>query len=187
MNGNVRHLPETLFGNVFLECYMGFLDKLKTAASQATQASSSLASNSAGALWSRYGDKISEVVITYATQAAAKGSPYIADDAKYQASVIDPAWEMLPMPVRLIGRERMKWDAIFYSARSQVFVIDGDAVSVHPEAKQRINDLCAKMLPNDQQKMSEADPPALGCNESSASDHAQSGQRAEPSDAADSR
>jgi hypothetical protein len=88
---DVRHLPETLFGNVFLECYMGFLDKLKTAASQATQASSSLASNSAGALWSRYGDKISEVVITYATQAAAKGSPYIADDAKYQANVIDPA------------------------------------------------------------------------------------------------
>jgi len=166
---------------------MGFLDKLKTTASQATQASSSLASNSANALWSRYGDKISEVVITYATQAAAKGSPYIADDAKYQANVIDPAWEMLPMPVRLIGRERMKWDAMFYSARSQVFVIDGDAVSVHPEAKQRINDLCAKMLPNDQQKMSEADPPALGCNESSASDHAQSGQRAEPSDAADSR
>lgn len=165
---------------------MGFLDKLKTAASQATQASTSLASSSAGALWSRYGDKISEAVVAYATQAAAKGSSYIADDAKYRANVIDPAWEMLPMPVRLLGRERMKWDAMFYSARAQVFVIDGDAVSVHPEAKQRINDLCGKMLSHEPQKMIKADPPALGCDEASASDGAQSGRRAEPSDSADS-
>jgi hypothetical protein len=126
---------------------MSFLDKLKNVASHAKQASTSFASNSAGALWANHGDKVCEAVVKYASQAASKGNSFIADDAKYKANVVDPAWEMLPMPVRLLGRERLRWDSIFESARTWVFVVDGESVSVHPEAKQRINQLFSGMLP----------------------------------------
>lgn len=146
---------------------MSFLDKLKSAANQAKQASTSLATKSAGALWAKYGDKICEVVVTYAGQAATKGSAFIADDARYRVNVVDPAWEMLPMPVRLLGRERLKWDAIFYSARAKVFVIDGDSVSVHPEAKQRISQLFAEMFPTDPQEKVETDNPVPDTNDAS--------------------
>ena len=125
---------------------MSFLDKLKNVASQAKQASTSFASNSASALWASHGDMICDAVVNYASQAASKGSSFIADDAKYKANVVDPAWEMLPMPVRLLGRERLRWDSLFDSARAKVFVVDGENVTVHPEARQRINHLFAGML-----------------------------------------
>jgi hypothetical protein len=136
---------------------MSFLDKLKNVASQAKQASTSFASNSVGGLWASHGDKVCEVVVNYASQAASKGSSFIADDTKYKANVVDPAWEMLPMPVRLLGRERLRWDSIFDSARAKVFVVDGDSVAVHPEAKQRINQLFSGMLPSDSNLAVEAE------------------------------
>lgn len=61
--------------------------------------------NSASAVWDKYGDSIRETVLPYVTLAAAKGKPYIVDDSKFKANVVDPAWEVLPMPVRLLGRE----------------------------------------------------------------------------------
>lgn len=129
---------------------MSFLDRLKTAANQTKLASTSFATNSVGAVWGKYGDSICETVLHYAAQAATKGKPFIVDDAKYKASVVDPAWEVLPTPVRLLGRERLKWDAIFNSVRSKVFVIEGENVTVHPEAKQRINKLFSGMIPKGQ-------------------------------------
>jgi hypothetical protein len=129
---------------------MSFLDKLKSVASQAKHATNSLASNSVGALWANHRDKVGEAVVSYVSQAANKGSAFIADDNKYKANVVDPAWETLPMPVRMLGRERLKWDDIFTTARAKVFVVDGENVSVHPEAKQRIIQLFAGMFPTDQ-------------------------------------
>lgn len=137
---------------------MGFLDKLKNVATQAKQASTSFASNSASSLWANHGDKVCDAVLSYATQAASKGSSFIADDAKYKANFVDPAWELLPMPVRLLGRDRLRWDAIFNSVRSKVFVVDGESVTVHPEAKQRINQLFAGMLPKEQMQKIEDEP-----------------------------
>lgn len=143
---------------------MSFLDKLKNVASQAKQASTSFAANSAGALWASHGDKVCEVVVNYASQAASKGSSFIADDIKYKTNVVDPAWEMLPMPVRLLGRERLRWDSIFDSARARVFVVDGESVTVHPEARQRINQLFSGMLPSEANLFVDTDPtsPAEG-------------------------
>ena len=181
--GNVRRHEKCLHAEVIV----GFLDKMKAAASQAKEASASFASSSAGALWSRYGDSMCEMVVTYANQAAAKGSTFIADDAKYQANVIDPTWEMLPMPVRMIGRERLKWDALFYAARSTVFVIDGDSVSVHPDAKQRVSRMLSEMLPADQAGVSKTGLPLEGGDVSCKDPAAGDCETAEPTDAADSR
>lgn len=114
---------------------MSFLDKLKKVDSQAKQASTSFASNSAGALWASHGDKVCEAVVNYASQAASKGSSFMAEDANYKANFVGPALEMLPMPVRLLGRERLRWDSIFDSTRAKFFVVDGESVTVYPEAK----------------------------------------------------
>ena len=166
---------------------MGLLDKLKSAASQAKEASSSLVASSAGALWAQYGDSICEMVVTYANQAAGKGSAVIADDAKYRANVIDPTWEMLPIPVRLVGCERLQWDSLFYAARSTVFVIEGDRVSVHPDAKHRMSRMLSGMLPTEQSGARKTGLPAEGGNTPCVDALAECDETAEPSDAVDSR
>lgn len=85
-------------------------------------------------------------IVGYASKAAERGSVCIADEASYRKCVIDPAWEIMPAPIRLLGRDRLKWDSIFSAARSKLFVIEGEAVSVHPDAKKRLDKIFSMML-----------------------------------------
>lgn len=123
---------------------MSFFEKMRRAVDQTTEASVSNASKSVVELWTLYNDKICGVVLTCASEAASRGSCFITDDEKYMLHVVDPAWEMLPTPIRLIGRERLNWDKVFASARSRIFLIDGDSVTIHPEAKEQVGALFAK-------------------------------------------
>ena len=60
------------------------------------------------------------------------------------------------MPVRLIGRERLHWDSMFIKARATLFIIDGDSVSLHPDARQRLEQMIALSLPSGQPEKSTA-------------------------------
>ena len=70
--------------------------------------------NSASAVSGMAKDKVDSVALNIATQVvissmsgiASKGFSYINDDKKYQ-SIIDKTWEMLPLPMRLIGKESL--------------------------------------------------------------------------------
>ncbi len=127
---------------------MGLFDSIKAAAAQAKDAAAAVAGNQASQLWVAHKDTICDTVMKYATKAAESGSTYISDDVKYRTHVIDPAWDLLPMPVRLIGRERLHWDAMFNKARASLFVINGDSVSLHPDARQRLEQMIARSLPS---------------------------------------
>lgn len=50
---------------------------------------------------------------------ALEGRPsgVLSDSAQFREQVVDPAWRTLPVPFRLIGRERCQWDSILDSAR----------------------------------------------------------------------
>jgi hypothetical protein len=136
------HLAEVL--------HVGLFDSIKAAAAQAKNAAAAVAGNQASQLWAAHKDTICDTVLKYATKVAESGSTYISDDTKYRTHVIDPAWDLLPMPVRLIGRERLHWDSMFNKARASLFVIDGDSVSLHPDARQRLEQMIARSLPTGQ-------------------------------------
>ncbi len=127
---------------------MGLFDSIKAAAAQAKDAAAAVAGDQASQLWAAHKDTICDTVMKYATKAAESGSTFISDDTKYRAHVIEPAWDLLPMPVRLIGRERLYWDAMFNKARASLFVINGDSVSLHPDARQRLEQMIARSLPS---------------------------------------
>lgn len=126
--------------HLFLELNsMAFFKKLRDTAGQAAHASVNAAASSVDILWSKYGNTVCEIVLKYANEAAERGRPYVIDDEKYKQTVVDPAWEVLPTPIRLIGRERLRWDEIFGNMRTGVFAIDGDSVGLRPDAKHRLN------------------------------------------------
>lgn len=129
---------------------MGLFDSIKAAAAQAKETAAAVAGSHASQLWAAHKDTICDTVMKYATKAAESGSIYISDDTKYRTHVIDPAWDLLPMPVRLIGRERLHWDLMFNKARATLFVIDGNSVSLHPDARQRLEQMIARSLPSGQ-------------------------------------
>ena len=91
--------------------------------------------NSASAVSGMAKDKIDSVALNIATQVvissmngiASKGFSYINDDKKYQ-SIIDKTWEMLPLPMRLIGKETLSYEDNMYFLRKTVFGKCGNAL-----------------------------------------------------------
>ena len=113
------------------------------------------------ALWDRHGDKVADLVLGIVKKAADRGAPNIVDDQKYLDKVVTPAWGALPIAIRLIGRARLKWDSIFEDLRAAVFVIDGNSVSVHPDAKSRILSVFSSRLPFGSSSASKPEGPVI--------------------------
>lgn len=88
-------------------------------------------------LWDTYGDMITSTVLPVANEIAKHGKRQIADDEKYKTHV-DRLWKMLPLPVRLLGRKRLRWDAFLFDLRDTIFLIEGEDVRVHPNAKEQV-------------------------------------------------
>ena len=71
---------------------------------------------------------IDSVVIKIATKAvvkslkkaAEKGSENITDDAKY-TKIIEKTWEVLPLPVRLVGKDTLNYKDVMFNIRNTVF------------------------------------------------------------------
>ena len=83
---------------------------------------------------------IDSVVITVATKivinsmkkVGKKGTSYIHDDSKY-GKFVDRTWEMLPLPVRLVGKESLGYNRAMFTLRNTVFGKDEDEPQVDEE------------------------------------------------------
>lgn len=70
----------------------------------------------------------------------------LLDDDRYRACVIDPAWEAMPAPVRLIGRNRLRWDEMFLAIRDEVFEVNGETVVLRHDATPRLISITRRVL-----------------------------------------
>jgi len=125
---------------------VGLFDTIKAATNQAKQTVFTASSGTAAQLWDAHKEIVYDSILSYATKAAQSGNTYISDDEKYQVYVIDPAWDLLPLPIRMIGRQRLRWDAIFQAARESLFLVDDGMVSLHPDARCRLEKLLSPQL-----------------------------------------
>ena len=81
---------------------------------------------------------IDSVVITIATKivissmkkVGKRGTSYIYDDSKY-GKFIDRTWEMLPLPVRLVGKDTLGYNTAMFTLRNTVFGEDEDKPEVN--------------------------------------------------------
>ena len=83
---------------------------------------------------------IDSVVITIATKivissmkkVGKKGTSYIYDDSKYGKFIVR-TWEMLPLPVRLVGKETLGYNTVMFTLRNTVFGEDKDKPEINEE------------------------------------------------------
>ena len=61
-----------------------------------------------------------KIVIHSMKKVGKRGSSYISDNSKYEMFV-DRTWEMLPLPVRLVGRDSLGYDTAMFTLRNTVF------------------------------------------------------------------
>lgn len=116
------------------------LDKAKAAKDSATNLATDAVKTAAGAASSAgkiAKGAVDSVVISIATKiivssmknAGKKGSSYISNDTKYQGFV-DRTWELLPLPVRLIGKDNLGFNSTMFLLRNSVFGKDEDELKV---------------------------------------------------------
>ena len=86
----------------------------------ASDAASSAGEMAKGAIDSVVISLATRIVIRSMKKVGKKGSSYISDDSKY-GIFVDRTWEMLPLPVRLIGRDSLRYDAAMFTLRNRVF------------------------------------------------------------------
>jgi len=65
--------------------------------------------------------------------ASGAGVDHLRDDAWYRERVIDPAWGVVPLMFRLLGRRRLCWDEFFLKLRDVAFDTAGGRVSLRPD------------------------------------------------------
>jgi|TARA_B110000495_G_C23039566_1_gene622519 hypothetical protein len=116
------------------------LDKAKAAKDSATNLATDAVKTAAGAASSAgkiAKGAVDSVVISIATKiivssmknAGKKGSSYISNDTKYQGFA-DRTWELLPLPVRLIGKDNLGFNSTMFLLRNSVFGKDEDELKV---------------------------------------------------------
>lgn len=80
---------------------------------------------------------VDSIVITLATKIAVrsmksvgrKGTSFIYDDKKY-SKFVDRTWEVMPLPVRLIGKEALGYNSVMFTLRKVVFGKDKEVPKV---------------------------------------------------------
>ena len=70
--------------------------------------------------WKALQDEGAKVIEASLRSVVGLGADTVADDALFRSRVIDVAWDLLPTPVRLLGRRRLRWDALFFALRATV-------------------------------------------------------------------
>ena len=109
--------------------------------------------NSASAVSGMAKSKLDSVVLSVATQIitksmngiANKGFSYINNDRKYQ-SVMDKTWEMLPLPMRLIGKDTLAYEDNMFFLRKSIFGKDKEKPQVDSEDEGIISRTIKKMF-----------------------------------------
>ena len=109
--------------------------------------------NSATAVSGMAKSKLDSVVLSVATQIitksmngiANKGFSYINNDQKYQ-SVIDKTWEMLPLPMRLIGKDTLSYEDNMFFLRKTIFGKDKEKPQIDSEDEGIISRTIKKMF-----------------------------------------
>ena len=86
-----------------------------------------------------------KVVITALSGIATKGFSFINDDIKYK-NMIDRTWEMLPLPIRLLGKDVINYDENMYFLRKQIFGKDKDEPEVDSADESIVSRTIKKMF-----------------------------------------
>ena len=96
----------------------------------ASDAASSAGKMAKGAIDSVVISLATKIVIRSMKKVGKRGTSYISDNSKYEMFV-DRTWEMLPLPVRLVGRDTLGYDTGMFTLRDTVFGKDDNEPEIN--------------------------------------------------------
>jgi molecular chaperone DnaK len=80
-----------------------------------------------------------KVVTSALERVAGKAPSFVTAEAIYRQAVMQPAWEALPLPIRmLLKREHDRWENLLLALRDEVYDLSDDTIALRPDAAQRV-------------------------------------------------
>ncbi len=70
----------------------------------------------------------------------------IVDEALFRQHIINETWNYLPLPLRQLGRDQLRWDEFFLALRMEVFVTLEGKLALRPDALQRLEILARRLF-----------------------------------------
>ncbi len=75
-----------------------------------------------------------------------KPKTLIVDLGQYQTHLTEAIWNTLPLPIRLMGRQKLRWDEFFAQMRPEVFLAPDGRLALRADAAQRLLTLAQRMF-----------------------------------------
>ena len=101
-----------------------------------------MASNPAAAM-QQHG---ASVILAALGKAVGQSAALLSDETTYRRLVADPAWEQLPAPLRLMGKERLRWDELLHALRREAFDTASGRAALRADASARVAAHIGKLL-----------------------------------------
>lgn len=92
-------------------------------------------------LHNMFRDSGRKILGKYLPKMVGQPSSALTDSVKYRQLVTDPAWAELPLPCRMLGRERLNWDEVFDQLRDAAYDGSGPKVVLHAEAVKKTGEI----------------------------------------------
>jgi molecular chaperone DnaK len=106
--------------------------------------------------YEKYGLKL---IGAFMQTVAGKPRKMVVEENLYRQHVIDPSWETLPQPMRMLGRSRLRWDEVLLALRTDIFVAVQDKLGLRKDAPERMKAAVIKLFGSAPRKAAPAKPP----------------------------
>ena len=134
--GNEAKNASLNIGSKVLESAKSVGDAASEIATGAVETASTVVTNAGkvatGAINSLIIKIATKIVVKSMKKASQKGTGFIYDDKKYQG-FINKTWEILPLPVRLVGKETLNFNDTMFFLRNSIFGTDNKELTVNKE------------------------------------------------------
>jgi molecular chaperone DnaK len=105
--------------------------------------------------YGKYGLKL---INAFMQTVVGKPRKVVVDEKLYRQQVIDPSWEALPMPMRMLGRSRLRWEEFLLALRTDIFLAVQDRLALRKDAAERMKAIVAKMFGSTPRKAAPVKP-----------------------------
>src|SRR6516225_9555525 len=93
--------------------------------------------------YGKYGLKL---INAFMQTVVGKPRKVVVDENQYHQHVIDPSWEALPQPMRMLGRSRLRWDEFLLALRTDIFLAVQDKLTLRKDATERMKATSLRLL-----------------------------------------
>lgn len=87
-----------------------------------------------------------KLILAGLQQAVGQPTSLVTDESQFRQKMLEPLWNFLPLPLRRIGRDKLRWDEYMAGVRKEAFVNQGGKLALKPDAAARLDALAARMF-----------------------------------------